>query len=438
MKNFLSFVKPQAVRRTAALCGYIFPALGRAALVCGILFTFFSCEFWESKTAVLWTDRPEFVFYAEQFNASQDRYKIEVFYYESVAQELTNRTNFPDIAAASWLKSVSTRSLFSPLDNLFTKDSGAWGFFYPKLLDLGRIEDKQYLVPVSFNIPAMVFGSEHSRSMSNPFTISMEEIKERGKAYNVESGGVYTRMGFSPSWNEEFLFIVAALMNAGFREASPIAWDAMTLEQAILWVQTWITEANTSIQAEDDFVFKYLYDPPARLLSSGRILFTYMDSVELFTMAEERWSNLDFRWIAEKNAIPVEEGAVFLGIHRRTKAKSAALAFTRWFFRADTQRLLLETSKEKRLLETSFGIGGGFSAMRTVTEQVFPLFYPSLLGRMPPEDFLSPPSIVPRNWKQVKEKVIIPYLRERVRNFSGEELRALELRITDWYRLNRD
>jgi hypothetical protein len=266
----------------------------------------------------------------------------------------------------------------------------------------------------------------------------MEEIMERGKAYNAESDGVYTRMGFSPSWNDDFLFITAALMNTGFREASPLAWDTIALEKAILLIQTWTTEANTGIQAEDDFVFKYLYDPPAKLISSGRILFTYMDSVELFTLTEERWSNLDFRWIAEKDSIPVDEGAVFFAIHKMAKAKNAALAFARWFFRADTQRLLLETSKEKRLLETSFGIGGGFSAMRTVTEQVFPLFYPSLLGHMPPESFLSPQAVVPRNWKQIKEKVIIPYLRERVRNSGAVDFRALEFRITDWYRLNRD
>ena len=377
------------------------------------------------------------MFYAEQFNAGQERYKIEVYYYESVAQKLTNSAESPDIAAASWLKSASTRALFMPLDDLFSKDTEAWNSFYPRLLDLGRVDNTQYLLPVSFNIPAMVFLSEHSRSMSNPFTISMEEIMERGKAFNSESRGVYTRMGFSPSWNDSFLFIAAALLDTGFREASPIAWDSSALEQAITWIQTWIAEANTGIQAEDDFVFKYFYDPPAKLLSSGRILFTCMDSVDFFTLAEERWATLDFRWIAEKESIPVDEGAVYLGIHKNTKAKNAALAFTRWFFRADTQRLLLETSKEKRLLETSFGIGGGFSAMRTVTEQVFPLFYPSLLGRMPPESFLSPPAILPRNWKAVKEKVILPYLRDRVRHSDSEAIRPLEWRITEWYRLNR-
>ena len=387
---------------------------------------------------MLWTDRPEFVFYTEQFNASQDHYKIEVHFYESVAQKLTEGGEHPDIVAASWLKSASSRAFFRPLDNLFPKDSPVWASFYPRLLALGKYDGKQYLLPISFNIPAMVFSSDRSQLMSNPFTINLQEIKQRGKEYNRESGGVFTRMGFLPSWNDNFLFIAATLFNTGFRESAPIAWDPTALEHAMQWIQAWIAEANTSIQAEDDFIFKYCYDPPSKLISSGRILFTCMDSSELFILAEDRRAHLDFRWIAEKDAIPVDEAAVYYGIYKKAKAKNAAIAFSRWFFHADTQRLLLEVGKEKRLLETSFGIGGGFSAMRTVTENIFPLFYPSLLGRMPPESFLSPPAIFPRNWMAVKEKVILPYLRDRIRHSRREELRPLERRITDWFRLSKD
>jgi ABC-type glycerol-3-phosphate transport system substrate-binding protein len=408
-----------------------------------------SCGSWRSDTAVLWTDRPEFAFYAEQFNASQDagqnagqnRYKIEALYFESPAQMLTEGGEYPDIAVAGWLKSASTRALFSPLDRVFNDKDGKDGIsknaFYPRLLSLGRIDGKQYLLPVAFNIPAIVFAGEHGQSMSNPFTIDMEEIMEKGKAYNAETNGVYTRMGFSPSWNDEFLFITAALFNTGFRESSPIAWDPLALEKAMTWIQSWIAEANTSIQAEDDFAFKYLYEPPAKLVSSGRILFTYMDSSRFFTLSQERRSALGFRWIAEKEIIPLDERTIYFGIHKKAKARKAALAFAAWFFQTDTQRLLLESGKNKRLNETSFGISGGFSSMRTVTEQIFPQFYPSLLGHMPPESFLSPPNILPRNWMVIKERVILPYLRERIRHSSREEIRSLERRITDWYRLNR-
>ncbi|MCL2472428.1 MAG: extracellular solute-binding protein [Treponema sp.] len=356
-----------------------------------------SCTLGNSNVAVLWTDHPEFAFYAEYFNASQDKYKVEVKYFESPAQKLTEPGAAPDIVAASWLKSASSRSFFRPLDVIFSKDGLDRSSFYEKLLLPGSIEGRQYLLPVNFNIPAILFAQDLNQPPSDPFTIGTDEIKERGKAYNIETKGVYTRLGFSPLLSDEFLFLVSILQGAGFREASPIAWDLQALEQAVSYIKDWITEANTSVQMEDDFSFKYFYDPPDKLVSSGRVLYVYMDSSRFFILPEERRANLDFRWLASKETIPLDEWNVYYGIHKKAKAVKAAEAFTRWFLNAETQKLLLEAGKDKRLNETSFGIAGGFSAMKTVTEQIFPQFYPSLLGHMPPETYLSPLNILPRN-----------------------------------------
>jgi ABC-type glycerol-3-phosphate transport system substrate-binding protein len=324
------------------------------------------------------------------------------------------------------------------VDKFFTKEVISQGDFYPRLLALGSIDNKQYLLPVAFNIPALVLSRDKGGLLSNPFTIGFEEIKTLGKEYNAETGGAYSRMGFSPAWDDEFLFITAGLFNVNFREASPVAWDAGALERAVAYIRSWINEANTGIRQVEDFSFKYFFEPPAQLATSGRILFAYMDSSQLFTLTQERRSALDFRWIAEKNTIPLSEDTVFYGLCKKGKAKKAAAAFTGWFFRQENQRLLLESGKNKRMNETSFGIAGGFSAIRSVTEQVFPRFYPSLLGHMPQEEFLSPPNVLPRNWTGLKERVILPYLHERIRSNDKEGLIPLERRISDWYRLNRE
>ena len=403
-----------------------------------ILASFVSCTSRDADKVIVWTDRPEFAFYAEYFNASQNRFKAEIHYYESAAQRLTEPGNYPDIVAASWLKCASTRALFRPLDRFFSKDGLSRSSFYPKLLSLGAIDNKQYLLPISFNIPAMIFAGDFNQPSSNPFTIELEEIKERARVFNAETNGIYTKMGFSPLSDDEFLFITAILFGAGFREASPIAWNPQAVEQSISWIQNWITEANTSIQMEDDFAFKYFYDPPDKLVNSGRILYTYMDSSRFFTLPEERRTNLDFRWLAAREMIPLNERTVYYGIYKKAKARKAAEAFTYWFFTAETQKLLLEEGKSKRLSEVSFGIAGGFSAMKTVTEQIFPQFYPGLLGHMPPETSLSPANILPRNWMTIKDRVILPYLRERIRHENRDEVRPLERRVTDWYRLNKE
>ena len=397
-----------------------------------------SCSLMDgNKTAILWTDRPEFAFYGEYFNAAQDQYKIEIRYFDSPARRLADSPAHPDIVAGSWLKSASTRVFFKSLDGFFGGRDLARNAFYHRLLDMGRVDGKQYLLPVSFNVPALVFARDKGELLSNPFTIGFDEMQRLGKDYNVETGGGYTRMGFSPAWDDNFLFITAALFHASFREAAPLAWDSAALEQAMDFVHEWTVEVNTGSNAEEDFYFKYFYDPPDRLAGSGRILFTYMDSDALFTLAEERRTGLDFRWIAEKDTIPLTEGSVYMGLPKKGKAPRAAAAFVRWFFNAETQRRFLESGKNNRMSETSFGVSGGFSALRPVTEQIFPQFYSGLLGHMLPEDFLSPANILPGNWLVLKERVILPYLRDRVRSAGRAEVYPLERRLADWLRVNR-
>jgi hypothetical protein len=387
----------------------------------------------ESNTIILWTDRPEFAIYAEYFNASQSQYKAETHYFVSPAEKLVNTDDRPDVVVGSWLKSASTRMLFEPLDVLFKSDLSEESF-YKKLLDLGVIDEEHYLLPVSFNTPALVFA--RSNRVENPFTISLEDTKKIGKAYNVMQRGSYSRIGFSPDWNSDFLFVSAALLNADFREDAPLSWNADALEAALEYDKAWITEANTSIQAVDDFAFKYFFAPPERRVAQGRILFTYMTSAELFTLDMEQLSELDFRWLAEQDRIPLIENSVYYGICKRGRAAKGSKAFTKWFFQAETQRMLLENSRRQQLNDTLFGIAGGFSAMRNVTEDIFPRFYPILLGHIPPDAFLTPPSILPQNWLDVKEKVILPYMHEYIRTEDTSAIRPLDKRVSDWYRIN--
>jgi hypothetical protein len=395
-----------------------------------------SCSFIEPKTIVLWTDNPEFALYSQRFNAAQSQYKVETRYFASPEQKIIATSEHPDIVVGSWLKSTSTSFLFKPLDFLFngtlSRDA-----FYPSLLERGFMEGEQYLLPISFNLPALVFAQNNSPLLSNSFTIGLEETKRLGKAYNVVQREVYSRMGFSPNWDDDFLFASAVLFNVQFRDADPLVWNADALESALAYDKAWIAEVNTGIQALDDFSFKYFYDPPAKRVIQGRILFTYMSSVEFLTLDPEQRSSLDFRWLAaEDERIPLIEGMVYYGICRTGKAKKGSEVFTQWFFQPDTQRLLLENGKEQQIEETLFGIAGGFSAVQRVTEEIFPRFYPSLWGHIPPAAFLSPPAMLPQQWLTLKERVILPYMHEYIRAADLSETRSFERRIADWYRIN--
>ena len=388
------------------------------------------------RTAQIWTDRPELALYAEYFNAAQNQYKVNVRYMEFPTEEI-KRVSIPDLIIASWLRNSSTSANFIKLDNLFGSNKLSRNAFYPHLLALGRENRNQFLLPVSFNIPALIFSKDREQTLSSQFTIDFEEIKDLSHGFNVQSRGAFTRMGFSPLWNDNFLFTLAVLSDASFREAESLSWDAEALEQSMVFINDWTNKINSGNLMEEEFTFKYFVEPVERLIQTGRIFFSYIDSSDLFILSQDTKNLLDFRWIMEQNRIPITEDLVYLGIPKGAKSQTAARTFILWFFRTENQRRLLEYFRINRINENIFGICGGFSALSTVTDQVFPLFYPELLGRMPPSENFMQPNILPRNWGTIKERVILPYLHERARVASAEDTSALERRLAEWMRMNR-
>jgi len=420
--------------------------IGRAACVIFFAFLFFSCS--ENAAVQIWTDRPEFALYGEYYNNSQNQYKVNVRYMEFPLNELT-RSNSPDIIIASWLKNTSMQSSFKNINNIFGTRKLSRNIFYPILLAAGRVERNQFLLPVSFNIPALIFSKENERELSNQFTVSFEEIKEISLKYNTITSGSYTRMGFSPLWSSRFLLAASVLHGASFREDEsqqgqaartvnriPLIWDSSALEQSMVFINDWTKEINTSSQMEEDFTFKYFFESAERLIHSGRIFFSFIESSSLFLIGEEVMPALDFRWIMEEEMIPLTEDMLMLGVPKWAKSETAARAFILWFFNLENQRQLLDYFRSNRLNENIFGICGGFSALSSVTEQVYPVFYPKLLGRMPPSEYFLEPNQLPANWAAMRERVILPYLSERARSDTGD-IYPLERRITDWVRLNR-
>jgi hypothetical protein len=217
----------------------------------------------------------------------------------------------------------------------------------------------------------------------------------------------------------------------------PVDWDLEALDAAMDYIYGWTREVNTDNQAEENFTFKYFFEPPEKVIHSGRILFSYTESSALFTLSDEIKGSLDFRWIMENDQIPITESSVFLGIPKKGKSQKAARAFVNWFFQAESQRQLMEYCKANGVNENVFGICGGFSALDQVTEQVFPRFYPDLLGRMPPSEFLVVPHVLPGNWAAIRERVVLPYLHDRARKEQADDIYPMERRLSDWVRANR-
>jgi ABC-type glycerol-3-phosphate transport system substrate-binding protein len=403
-----------------------------AAFFCG------ACDFSNAKIVTIWTDQAVVALYADYFNSAQDKYKAEVMYFENVCEYLSEtkpqRKDSPDIVIGNWLNSAATISLFRPIKPYYKGDEPNEVVFYPGLLEGGRDKNVQVLLPVSFDVYVIAFDRNNSALLPDPFSIEMFDIQQIAAEYNLMQNGVWTRIGFSPLWNEEFLFLSAELSGVNWREGDPASWDNEMLEKTIESLREWVVVANDSIQSDDDFFFKYFYEPPDKLAAGGRILFTLIRVSDFFKLAKERRDAIDFRWLEHNNRIIPAENIVYYGVYRNAGSGGAAAAFTNWFFNEDTQRHLLSKGKITRSADNFFGIANGFSAMRNVTETIFTRYYAGMIGHIPPAEKIISPGVFPPFFPEIKERVILPYLREKIRLHNASEPRPLELRLADWAR----
>ena len=399
-------------------------------------FLCFSCNSPYENPIIIWTDRSEFASYVELFNASQDDCKAIVVYKENPADlfPVAKDETPPDIVIGPWLKNETIRKNFIPLDYLFGNMQLQRNIFYPQLLEIGNINDKQYLLPISFNIPAIIFSKQNKDLIKNSYILSVDEVQEISKTYNKKNKSkIFTAMGFAPGWNSEFLYTVAKLRGSNFQEVGrSFTWDKVALEESINYLKNWTVTNNESTSAEEDFAFKYLYMPEYKLVSTEHCLFAYTTSDNLFSIPEEKLSDVEYRWLHHNNKIPIEDEIISLGLHKKSKNIDNAEIFILWLMKEETQKAILERNKKMKLNTTTFGIAGGFSAIKSVNERVFSQFMPILMGNLPVAEYLQSPNILPAHWEDIKERVIIPYLKEATDTENQVTEQAFLDKISDW------
>lgn len=384
----------------------------------------------QTTTAELWTDRASVAAYAEMYNASQDRFKVEVELVEEPADALLERRRHPDIIVGDFLANETAFEHFTSLDDLLSDDDLSEDEFYTGLFDLGRQDGETRLLPVSFDLPLAMFKRSQLNEDLDQLRLPMQRLREEGAAFNETNDDRYVRMGFSPRWNSEFLYLAAMSFGANFREQGPRnpVWNQEPLEQAVEYAGTWIEESNGGREAEDDFEEKYLYDPPYQLLLRDRIRFSYSTATQFYDMPEGSRNNVDFRWISRQGSIPVLEDITYIGIPREAQRSKAGRDFIRWFFDQETQTELIEALATKRIGD--FGIAGGFSSLVATNEEKLPRAYERLLGRIPPPSLLEFPHQVPKNWDAVKEAVVYPWL-DRATD-GGATAEELQRQLQEW------
>ena len=396
---------------------------------------FAGCSLKRETLITIWTNIPEFTEYGELFNNTHDKKKVVLVYKKNPSEAIASKTekNPPDIVVAPWLRTDKTSRYFRAIDTIFDGGGLSHSIFYPPLLEAGKIRQAYYLLPVSFNLPAVIFSKENTAAVEDNYTLSIEQIKKAGRAFNeLHKNGTYSRMGFVPQAGNSFLYFAVKAKGAQFREyKSSFTWNADKLSDAIAYLKNWSKTVNTSSETEQDFAYKYLSMPNFKRVTSGRTLFAYITSDALFSLTPEQSEQLDYRWIYENNKIPIEDSFVTLGIPKHAKHASAAYDFIEWFLSAETQRAILERKAKQNLDIHQFGIAGGFSSIKEVNEHILPLYKTMLLRNTPPTDMLGVPEKLPADWELIKEQIVIPYLRDEIKNTGDTAVLDLPTRIAN-------
>jgi len=390
----------------------------------------------ETQNIVIWTNLPEFASYAEFFNATHENIKALVIYKEDPGSALPPPDDqlIPDVIIGSWLKNSSTKKNFKTLNSLLNNDINEENF-YEALLEYGKINDKQYLLPVSFNLPMMIFAQNNEDLVPTSHLITLNQIKDSSQKFNTPNKyNEYASMGYAPSWDIDFLYETTKLMGANYEEeGKSFSWNPDAITKNIKFLRSWTENCNTSTTLEQNFQFKYLFSAKYKQVTSGRCLYAYTTSDEFFTLTDEQASTLSFRWLYENEKIPVEDPIVSMGIYKYANHVKEAKIFISWFENYETQKALLDRADIMNLDSRSFGIANGFSAIRSVNEKLYPIYYRSLLENLPGKSYLQIPNSLPFIWNDLKTNIIEKFLTENTNtDIKLEDAKTLEEDILEW------
>lgn len=394
----------------------------------------------EKKRIVIWTSCAEFAQYIELFNSSHENDSAVLVYKENPALSLppTKDELPPDIVVGSWLRNNVTSRNFKRLEYLFDRKNIVSADFYPQLLESGKVNNIQYLLPVSFNLPAIIFSAQNKELITDNYILNLDSLRKIASDYNRKNKKeVYTRIGFTPLSNDAFLYFATKINHSEFREdKGQIVWNEDNLNASIASLKDWITVENTSASVEQDFSFKYLSMPDYRQVTSGRTLFAYTTSDSLFNTVSKQGLELDYRWLSsndtEKPVIPMEDNYMMMGIYKDARNQVGASEFITWFFQTENQKRIIERKSNLKLDTEIFGIAGGFSSIREVTEHVLPVFYTQMLSNLPPVAMIEIPEKLPARWDSYKSLVVEPYIKQSIVEDDASDFPSLTNLEAEW------
>jgi hypothetical protein len=356
----------------------------------------------------------------ERFNVIRDDFKVELLYSESPSQSVLDGAQ-ADVVIGEWLASPKIIDRFESTADIVKPGRIDPNRFYSGLISMGSKDNRPVLIPLSFDLPAVVFMSAPSMDIP-PMFMPLELMRSMSGRFNVKGRSGYTAMGFSPLWNRDFFMEVSMLFGVRFRagrDGMPI-WDSEGLTRTVDFLRGWLTEINGGRDADAEFSEKNLVQPFYKLLEAKKTLFALKPFTELYALSEETRKELDFRWLSLSGQIPARDDVLFGGVLRKGRNTRGGKAFLEWLVDPQTQKDLLEVAQSRRI--SVFGVTNGFSALKAVNEKDLAQKYTNLLGHIPTEGLIQFPATLPDSWVKVRDEAINPWLAQAATGDVGPDL----------------
>lgn len=381
-----------------------------AATGCGIL--------GDNTRVILWSPTADILPFVDRYNAAQEKFKIEVRYLPVPADELLASETVPDLMLSEKLSSPLAAARMDVLNDLINRGGIDPHLLYRDLLSRNQSGNNTVALPFSFHLPLIVFRKGVVENAPDG-SITVENLRAIADKQNVFYGNQARILGFSPLYNEDFIFYAAALFNVRFRcESGPeLIWDDDALLSFMTFLTEWSDGNAGGLEQERDFIQKYLYEPPYKIIREKQSdvfrlgMFAALER-DFFAIPAEKKNGLDFAWLSRSGKIAVADRVLFFGIPKGSRNRAGAIDFLKWVYSPEVQSKVLADNKKAKIHH--FGLAGGFSALVRINEEVLPAVEPLLAGRIPAEDRLLFPDPLPTTWEKLKNESILPWIYSRL------------------------
>ena len=406
-----------------------------AVLVAAAAVVLSGCGFGLEPVVHLVTNRAEMAAYVDRYNAIQSDVKVEIAYQDAPAQAVLEGVS-GDAVIGQWLATPAVMDRLDTLGDIVKPGKVDPSWFYAGLLAMGSRDNRPFLIPISFTLPAIVY-VRTSADLPNKMFMPLDDLQSMSKVFNkTNKAGLPIAMGFSPlaDWNVDFLTASALLFGARFRPGRNElpAYDDSGLGKTTDFLRTWLNQVNGGAAADGSFSTLNRVQPWYKLLSSGKSLFALTSFRDFFALPVEERHDFDFRWLSKDNMVPVMDDVLFAGVLRSSRNKGEARAFLQWFCSPTVQQTLLNVNQLKRI--GVFGVTDGFSALKTINERDLAQKYPVLLGHIPLDSILTFPGLLPDNWVKVRDGVVVPWIAQTA---SGKETQPLDKTLDEWQKAEK-